>query len=66
MFENTNRESMLTSLGMGAAVEKAKLGCCASCGNSIGADEFRNEISLREFNISGLCQICQDSIFGED
>lgn len=28
--------------------------------------EFRNEISLREFKISGLCQKCQDKIFGED
>jgi len=28
------------------------------------ATEFRDEISKREFRISGLCQKCQDSIFG--
>ena len=29
-------------------------------------EEFRNEISMREFEISGLCQKCQDSVFGVD
>jgi hypothetical protein len=27
---------------------------------------FRNEKSLREFKISGLCQKCQDKTFGMD
>jgi len=27
------------------------------------ASEFRDEISRKEFTISGLCQKCQDSIF---
>lgn len=30
------------------------------------ANSFRNEKSQREFAISGLCQKCQDSIFGVD
>lgn len=33
------------------------------CGKPIG--EFRDEISKREYTISGLCQACQDEIFGE-
>jgi|ETNvirnome_6_100_1030635.scaffolds.fasta_scaffold01835_7 hypothetical protein len=28
------------------------------------ATEFRDALSKREFTISGLCQTCQDSIFG--
>ena len=28
------------------------------------AVEFRDELSKREFRISGLCQKCQDKIFG--
>lgn len=28
--------------------------------------ELRNEISHREFSISGMCQECQDSEFGTD
>lgn len=27
---------------------------------------FKNEVSFKEFGISGLCQREQDSIFGED
>lgn len=35
---------------------------CVSCKGV--ANEFRDEVSKREFGISGLCQKCQDSIFG--
>ena len=37
---------------------------CVTCGGEIG--EFRNEVSQREFKISGMCQKCQDSTFGEN
>jgi len=32
------------------------------------ATEFTNEVSSREYAISGLCQVCQDDLFeaGED
>lgn len=30
------------------------------------ANEFRDELSRREFSISGLCEGCQDSVFGEE
>ena len=32
------------------------------CGQPIGP--FKNDLSRREYTISGLCQRCQDSIFG--
>ena len=35
---------------------------CVSCGKP--ADNFRDELSAKEFQISGLCQKCQDSVFG--
>lgn len=28
------------------------------------ATEFRDELSRKEYSISGLCQCCQDKIFG--
>lgn len=34
------------------------------CGQEVG--NFRDEISLREYRISGLCQTCQDSIFSKE
>ena len=35
---------------------------CHTCNSPIG--EFRDEISAREFEISGMCQDCQDKTFG--
>jgi hypothetical protein len=35
---------------------------CALCGKD--ASKFKDEISVREFAISGLCQSCQDEVFG--
>ena len=35
---------------------------CVKCGQS--AVDFRDELSRKEFNISGFCQKCQDEIFG--
>jgi hypothetical protein len=37
---------------------------CVKCGES--AVDFRDEISRKEFGISGFCQSCQDDIFGTD
>jgi uncharacterized CHY-type Zn-finger protein len=37
---------------------------CVTCGQPIG--EFRNELSRKEYTISGMCQSCQDSVFGVD
>lgn len=36
-------------------------GCLAS---GITENSFRDEISLKEYTISGLCQDCQDKVFG--
>lgn len=35
---------------------------CVTCGNS--ADSFRDPLSIQEYNISGMCQKCQDMTFG--
>ena len=42
---------------------------CVKCGASViltkdGGLDFRDEISEKEYGISGLCQTCQDGIFG--
>ena len=44
-------------------------GQCVKCGSSVvlskdGGLDFRDELSEREYSISGLCQTCQDGIFG--
>ena len=44
-----------------AAIEAKQ---CPFCKKAVG--EFRNALSKREYEISGLCQSCQDDFFGTD
>ena len=37
---------------------------CATCGQDVTLDSFKDELSLKEFHISGMCQTCQDDLFG--
>ena len=37
---------------------------CVICDTSIVHGDFRDAISKKEYGISGLCQECQDGVFG--
>ena len=40
-------------------------GLCIMCPRSFDpATEFKDELSQREYEISGMCQKCQNSVFG--
>lgn len=39
-----------------------KADLCMTCGGP--AVEFRDQLSRREYSISGMCQKCQDEVFG--
>lgn len=48
-------------------LEKAQAiwqGNCPTCGEPIDARDFDGALSLQEFKISGMCQKCQDEVFG--
>ena len=60
-----NKEIMKQA-GFTEEVTAVEHGLCPICKKPVDASKFRNEISLRELQISGMCQECQDSIFGED
>ena len=42
--------------------------CYAPCHEVVGTDsvfsEFKDELSIKEYMLSGMCQKCQDKIFG--
>ena len=58
-------EDMLTKLFGVNRRESITSKVCVSCGaENITEDSFRDSVSLREFHISGLCQDCQDNVFG--
>lgn len=43
-------------------MEKIEKKICPTCNKPVG--EFRDELSKKEYKISGMCQVCQDSVFG--
>lgn len=57
-------EEIMRQGGFGAEVDKIKAGFCPFCDEPISIDEFRDPLSRREYQISGVCQSCQDDFFG--
>jgi len=39
---------------------------CVTCGATVPPESFRDDLSRKEFTISGMCQTCQDRVFGTD
>lgn len=37
---------------------------CPICKEKININDFRTNLDIKEYTISGLCQKCQDRIFG--
>ena len=69
-----NREIMLAA-GFGKELDLIDQGKCSTCsaeiltaGHGTNCSEiehsFRDELSLKEYKISGMWQDCQDSFFG--
>lgn len=46
---------------MASLVDKGK---CPFCEKEITEGEFRDALGKKEYMISGLCQACQDDMFG--
>lgn len=47
-------------------IERLKNRQCPLCGKDIRSEKFKDELSVTEFTISGMCQKCQDETFIED
>lgn len=45
-------------------MERKDKGLCSTCGAPVTADDFDDELSVKEFRISGMCQGCQNKTFG--
>jgi len=54
---DTSKLELLKALGFDDEVENLKSGRCPFCGSTkTSKEDFRDEMSYREFKISGLCQ----------
>ena len=59
-------KQIMGKLGYHEEVKRFNVNLCAFCAKKVNTDDFRNELSAKEYHISGLCQKCQDNVFGED
>lgn len=57
-------KDLMNLLGFDKELDLVKNKKCPSCGQGIDESAFDSECSRNEYTISGLCQECQDSIFG--
>jgi len=64
MNRTPEMESLLITL-FPVEMKRIADGRCPFCDNEINADEFRDDLSIKEWTISGLCQKCQDEFFVE-
>ena len=60
-----NKDIMIAA-GFGDAVARMENKQCTTCGIPVNEKTFVDEISVREFDISGMCQSCQDATFVSD
>lgn len=40
-------------------------GKCPTCGTPVTRDDLVDDLSKKEFDISGMCQKCQNLVFGK-
>ena len=64
MEGNKMNKQIMSTVGLDDFVQAVEEGLCPFCKKQIKLEEFRDPISLREFEISGICQACQDETFG--
>lgn len=60
-----NKSPMIKALLKSLAGFDAEAGLCSMCGKVTGdTQDFRDSLSRTEYEISGMCQSCQDEVFG--
>ena len=66
-FKAPQMDDALTSLFGVDRQQTIRDGECISCdAEGIIASSFSDDISKKEYSISGMCQSCQDDLFGAD
>jgi len=57
------RKSTLRKAGFTKEVDAVEKKLCPFCKDAVRVEDFNNELSRKEFNISGICQSCQNKFF---
>ena len=56
-------KKIMEQMGFSEQIKLVELNKCPFCNKPVEINEFRDEISKKEYKISGLCQECQDKTF---
>lgn len=59
-------EQIMRKAGFNDEMDKVNQSKCPLCGEKINFDDFKDELSLKEFTISGMCNQCQSKFFDID
>ena len=66
-MKSKEMENFLEGLSKSLFGRSRKENACITCGsNYIKREDFNSDLSWREFQISRMCQKCQDSTFNQD
>lgn len=59
-------KTIMNNMGFGDMVRNVERKVCPFCKAHVNPEMFKDESSRGEYKISGLCQKCQDEVFGSD
>ena len=64
-YKSMDMNAFLSMVAKRDRVSSITTGVCVTCDTTgITSKSFRNAMSVKEYRISGMCQPCQDSVFG--
>ena len=55
---------IMRELGFDKEVNNVAQNLCPLCSKPIDLTSFKDDLSKKEYAISGMCQACQDKMFG--
>lgn len=57
----------MRAMGFGKQVDDVKAGKCPFCGSTkTKRENFKNELSYKDYTITGMCQACMDAFYKND
>ena len=56
----------LRAFGFENEIDRVEQNLCPFCGEPVSEEDFRDDASRKEYELSGMCQQCIDDTFGEE
>jgi len=54
---------IMRTMGFGDQVDLVEKGKCPFCKKQVETGKFKDELTLKEYRISGMCEKCQNDFF---